>query len=411
MRTIRRVVVTGVGAVTPIGLDAESYWQALLAGHGGAGCITQFDASGFPVRIAAEVKGFEPERFMEYKTARRSGRFAQLGVAAARMALESARLEVNDATRDDIGVVMATSGALMMVEDHYRVLRERGPHRVDPLLVPRLGAHMGGVRVGHVLGVRGPNTTINSACASGADALGQALNMIRLGQAEVLVAGGCDAGINPITIAAMAVVGALSRNNDDPAHASRPFDARRDGFVMGEGAGVLVLESEEYARRRGASILCEVAGAGWSFDAADETAPDVDGQALCIRRALEDAGLTPDDIDYVNAHGTSTELNDKTETAALKRVFGERAYHIPLSSNKSMTGHLAAAAGAVEGAVSVFTLRDQVIAPTINYEYPDPACDLDYVPNVARRAKGDVVLSNAFGLGGQNSCLVFRRYR
>src|SRR3990170_1308286 len=410
MRTIRRVVVTGVGAVTPIGLDAESYWQALLAGHGGAGCITQFDASGFPVRIAAEVKGFEPERYMEYKTARRSGRFAQLGVAAARMALESAGLEVTDATRDDIGVVMATSGALMMVEDHYRALRERGPHRVDPLLVPRLGAHMGGVRVGHVLGVRGPNTTINSACASGADALGQALNMIRLGQAEVLVAGGCDAGINPITIAAMAVVGALSRNNDDPLHASRPFDGRRDGFVMGEGAGVLVLEAEEYARRRGAPILCEVAGAGWSFDAADETAPDVDGQALCMRRALQDAGLSPEDIDYVNAHGTSTSLNDKTETAALKRVFGERAYQIPVSSNKSMIGHLAAAAGAVEAVAAVLAIRDNVLPPTINYETPDPDCDLDYVPNQARPSRMEYVLSNSFGFGGTNATLLFKRY-
>src|SRR3990170_6413391 len=325
MRTIRRVVVTGVGAVTPIGLDAESYWQALLAGQGGVGCITQFDASDFPVRIAAEVKGFEPERYMEYKTARRSGRFAQLGVAAARMALESASLTVNDATRDDIGVVMATSGALMMVGEQYRVLQERGPGRVDPLLVPRLGAHMGGVRVGHVLGVRGPNTTINSACASGADALGQALNMIRLGQAEVLVAGGCDAGINPITIAAMAVVGALSRNNDDPLRASRPFDAKRDGFVMGEGAGALILEAEEYARRRGAPILCEVAGA-------------------------------------------------------------------------------------VEAVAAALTIRDNMLPPTINYETPDPECDLDYVPNQARPHRVDAVISNSFGMGGQNACLVLRRY-
>ena len=410
MRTIRRVVVTGVGAVTPIGLDAESYWQALLAGHGGVGCITQFDASDFPVRIAAEVKAFEPERYMEYKTARRSGRFAQLGVAAARMALESASLTVNDATRDNIGVVMATSGALMMVGEQYRVLQERGPGRVDPLLVPRLGAHMGGVRVGHVLGVRGPNTTINSACASGADALGQALNMIRLGQAEVLVAGGCDAGINPITIAAMAVVGALSRNNDDPLRASRPFDAKRDGFVMGEGAGALILEAEEYARRRGAPILGEVAGAGWSFDAADETAPDVDGQALCMRRALEDADLSPADIDYVNAHGTSTELNDKTETAALKHVFGELAYQIPISSNKSMIGHLAAAAGAVEAVAAALTIRDNMLPPTINYETPDPECDLDYVPNQARPHRVDAVISNSFGMGGQNACLVLRRY-
>ncbi len=269
---------------------------------------------------------------------------------------------------------------------------------------------MAGVRVGHALGVRGPNTTINSACASGADAIGHALNFIRLGQAEILLAGGCEASVAALIMAAMGVVGALSRRNDDPQAASRPFDAERDGFVMGEGAGVLVLESEEHARRRDAPILAEVAGAGWSFDAADETAPDVDGQALAMARALRDAEVTAADIDYVNAHGTSTQLNDKTETAAIKKVFGELAYRIPVSSNKSMIGHLAAAAGGVEAVTAVLTLRDQVLPPTINYRTPDPDCDLDYVPNEARPHRVNVCLSNSFGLGGQNACLVLRRY-
>lgn len=411
MRTLRRVVVTGLGAVTPLGLDAESHWQGLLAGRSGAGPITLFDATGFASRIAAEVKDFDPRCYMEHKMARRSGRFAQFGTAAAQQALQSAALVVDESTRDQIGIVMASSGALQGIGHQERVLEERGPNRVDPLMVSRSGAHMAGVRVGHVLGTRGPNTTINSACASGADAIGHALNLIRLGQAEALLAGGCEAMIAPVPMAAMAVVGTVSRRNDDPQGASRPFDAERDGFVMGEGAALLVLEAEEYARRRGAPILAEVAGAGWSFDATDETAPDIDGQARAMARALQDAELAPADVDYINAHGTSTQLNDKTETAAIKKVFGELAYRIPASSNKSMIGHLAAAAGAVEAVAAVLTLRDQILPPTINYHTPDPECDLDYVPNEARPHRVNVCISNSFGLGGQNACLVLRRYQ
>ena len=410
MRTLRRVVVTGLGAVTPLGLDAESHWQGLLAGRSGVGPVTLFDATGFPSRIAAEVKGFDPTCYMDYKMARRSGRYAQLGTAAAREALASAGLVVDESSRDEIGVVMASSGGLAGFAPQERIIEERGAGRIDPLIISRVGAHMAGVRVGHALGVRGPNTTINSACASGSDAIGHALNLLRLGQAEILLAGGCEASVASLTMAAMGVVGALSRRNDDPQGASRPFDAERDGFVMGEGAGVLVLESEEHAQRRDAPILAEVAGAGWSFDAADETAPDVDGQALAMARALRDAEVTLADIDYVNAHGTSTQLNDKTETAAIKRVFGELAYRIPVSSNKSMIGHLAAAAGGVEAVTAVLTLRDQVLPPTINYGTPDPDCDLDYVPNEARPHRVNVCLSNSFGLGGQNACLVLRRY-
>jgi 3-oxoacyl-[acyl-carrier-protein] synthase II len=411
LRTLRSVVVTGLGAVTPLGLDVESHWQGLLAGRSGLGPVTLFDATGFLSRIAGEVKGFDPSCYMDYKMARRSGRFAQLGTAAARQALESAGLLVDESTRDHIGIVMASSGGLTGFGPQERILEERGPGRIDPLLVSRVGAHMAGVRIGHALGVRGPNTTVNSACASGADAIGHALNLIRLGQAEVVLAGGCEAMVVPLTMAAMALVGALSRNNDDPQGASRPFDAERDGFVMGEGAGVLVLEAEEHARRRGATILAEVAGAGWSFDAADETAPDVDGQAQAMLRALRDAELTPDAVDYVNAHGTSTQLNDKTETAAIKQVFGEHAYRIPVSSNKSMIGHLAAAAGAVEAVAAVLTIRDQILPPTINYRTPDPECDLDYVPNEARPHPVNVCISNSFGLGGQNACLVLKRYQ
>ena len=411
MRTLRRVVVTGLGAITPLGLDAQSHWQGLLAGRSGAGPITLFDATGFPSRIAAEVKGFDSSRYMDHKMARRSGRFAQFGTAAARQALESAGLAVDESTRDRIGIVMASSGGLAGFGPQERILEERGPGRIDPLLISRVGAHMAGVRIGHVLGVRGPNTTINSACASGADAIGHALNLIRLGQAEVLLAGGCEATVAPLTMAAMAIVGALSRRNDDPQGASRPFDAERDGFVMGEGAGVLVLESEEYAQRRDAPILAELAGAGWSFDAIDETAPDVEGQAQAMARALSDAELAPGDIDYINAHGTSTQLNDRTETAAIKRVFGDLARRIPVSSNKSMIGHLVAAAGAVEAVAAVLTLRDQILPPTINYRTPDPACDLDYVPNEARPHRVNACLSNSFGLGGQNACLVLRRHQ
>ena len=411
MRTLRRVVVTGLGAVTPLGLDAESYWQGLLAGRSGIGTVTLFDATGFLSRVAAEVKDFDPRCWMDHKLARRSGRFAQLGTAAATQALQAAGLAADDSTRDEIGIVMASSGSLMGIGAQERVLEERGPHRVDPLMVPRNGAHMAGVRVGLALGLRGPNTTINSACASGSDAIGHALNLIRLGQAEILLAGGCEATVTPVSMAAMAVVGALSRRNDDPQGASRPFDADRDGFVMGEGAALLVLESEEHARRRDATILAEVAGAGWTFDASDETAPDVDGQARAMARALQDAEISPADIDYINAHGTSTQLNDKTETAAIKKVFGERAYRIPASSNKSMVGHLAAAAGAAEAVATVLTLRDQILPPTINYRTPDPECDLDYVPNEARPHQVNVCISNSFGMGGQNACLVLRRYQ
>ena len=406
-----RVVVTGIGMVTPVGLDVPSSWSALLAGKSGTGPVTQFDASDCDVQVAAEVKDFVPEDLMDRRTARRSGRHTQMGVVAAAEAVKSANLVIDDNNRDSIGVIIASSGALQLIGEQELVAESRGIGRVDPLTVPRVGQYSTAVRVGRLMEVRGPNSSVNSACASGGDAIGQALNMLRLGHADCMVAGGAEAMIGRVVVSSLAGLGALAKTwNHKPEQASRPFDANRSGFVLGEGSGLLVLETEEFALRRGAPIICELAGAAWSFDATDDTAPDVDGQALAMQRALKDADLTMDDVNYINAHGTSTQLNDKTETAAIKKVFGERAYGIAISSTKSMTGHLAAAAGAIEAAIGVLTIRDQTIAPTINYETPDPNCDLDYVPLTSRKAEVNVVLSNAFGLGGQNTCLVLKRY-
>jgi 3-oxoacyl-[acyl-carrier-protein] synthase II len=314
--------------------------------------------------------------------------------------------------RDEVGVVMASSGGAFEMGEPWDEMQAKGAHRADPFVIPRLGQHMAAGRVGRELGLRGPNTTINTACASGTDALGHALNLIRLGHARALLAGGAEAIITPLALASMGRMGALSHNNADPEHASRPFDLNRDGFVLGEGAGVLMLETEESALARCAHIYCELGGVGWSFDATDDTAPDAEGQSLAMRRAIADAGLAPEDIDYINCHGTSTPYNDRTETAAIKLALGEHAHarRIPMSSTKSMTGHLAAGAGGIEAVASVLTLEHGRIPPTINYFTPDPDCDLDIVPNVARDADLRVVLSNSFGLGGQNAAAVLRRY-
>ncbi len=413
MTAPRRVVVTGLGLVTPVGNDVETAWQNLLSGRNGITRITLFDTAKQVVKIAGEVKDFDPQQYMDFKMARRSGRFAQLAVAASKQALCMAKLEVDEANRDEIGVIVASSGGPFEMGKQQQVIEERGAGKVDPLLIPRLGGYMAAARVGRVLGVRGPNSTINSACASGTDALGQALNMIQSGATDVLLAGAAEAIVTPVGVAAMAVLGALTKDwNDDPEHASRPFDAKRSGFVLGEGAGMLVLETEEHALERGAPILCEFAGAGWSFDAADDTAPDAEGQSLAMLRALKSAGVKPEEVSYINAHGTSTPLNDKAETAAIKLALGEDvARRVPISSIKSMIGHSGAGAGGVEGVVAALTIRDNVLPPTINYEFPDPDCDLDYVPNEARKHEVDVVLSNSFGLGGQNATLVLRRYR
>jgi 3-oxoacyl-[acyl-carrier-protein] synthase II len=409
---LRRVVITGIGAITPIGNDAEAFWQGLIAGKSGIGPITHFDASRHPVRVAGEIKGFDPGEVMEHKAARRSGRFAQIALKAAKEALVSAKIEMDGATATETGVVLGSTGGVFEMGRQETIIDERGPNRVDPLIIPRWGPHMAAGRVGRELGLRGPSSSVNSACASATDALGHAWSMIRSGQADIMLSGGTEAIITPVAVATMGLMGALSKGyNDTPEKASRPFDLHRDGFVLGEGAGILVLESLEHAEARGAKILAEYIGHGWSFDAADDAAPDAEGQSLSMIRALKSAGIGPGEVSWLNAHGTGTPYNDKTETAAIKLAFGDAAYRVPASSIKSMTGHSAAAAGGLEAVASVLAIRENMIPPTINLETPDPECDLDYVPNVARKAQVDVVLSNSFGMGGHNSTLVLRRWR
>ena len=407
--TLPTIVITGMGAITPLGLSVAEYWEGLINGRSGIGPITLFDASAYPVSVAAEVKNFDPEKYMPLKRVDRTSRCTQLGIAAAKMAIESARLDMSREKPEKVGVIIATSGTMDKIADEGEVLRKRGPMRIDPLSITKTAPSMVPAQVALEIGAKGPNTSLNSACASGSDALGTALNHLRLGHADVVIAGGAEAGVNPISIASTARVGALSRETD-PTRASRPFDLNRDGFVFGEGAGILVLETLEHARERNAPILAELVGAGWSFDAYNETAPDAETQAIALRMVLQDAGVSPEDIDYINAHGTSTRLNDVAETRAIKMAFGDRAYKIPISSNKSMIGHLACAAGAVEAVAAVMTVREGIIPPTIHYETPDPECDLDYVPNKARRQPVNVCLSNSFGMGGQNCSLIFRRF-
>jgi 3-oxoacyl-[acyl-carrier-protein] synthase II len=407
--TLPRIVITGLGAITPLGLTAEEYWQGLVNGQSGFGPITLFDASAYPVNVAAEVKNFNPEKYMPIKRVDRTSRCIQFAIAASNMAIESARLDMIQEKREKVGVIIATSGMMSIIADEGEVLRKKGPMRIDPLSITKTAPSMVAAQVGLEIGAKGPNTSLNSACASGSDALGTALNHLRLGHADVVVAGGAEANVNPIAIAGTARVGALSRETD-PGKASRPFDLNRDGFVFGEGAGIMILETLEHAQGRNAPILAELAGAGWSFDAYNETAPDAETQAIAMRMVLQDAGVTPEEVDHINAHGTSTRLNDAAETRAIKMAFGDRAYKIPVSSNKSMIGHLACAAGAAEAIAAVMTVKEGIIPPTIHYETPDPECDLDYVPNKARRQTVNVCLSNSFGMGGQNCSLIIRRF-
>ena len=407
--TLPRIVITGLGAITPLGLTVEEYWQGLVNGQSGFGPITLFDASAYPSKVAAEVKNFDPEKYMPIKRVDRTSRCIQFAIAASNMAIESARLDMLQEKREKVGVIIATSGMMSIIADEGEVLRKKGPMRIDPLSITKTAPSMVTAQVGLEIGAKGPNTSLNSACASGSDALGIALNHLRLGHADVIVAGGAEANVNPIAIAGTARVGALSRETD-PGKASRPFDLNRDGFVFGEGAGIMILETLEHAQGRNAPILAELAGAGWSFDAYNETAPDAETQAIAMRMVLQDAGVTPEEVDHINAHGTSTRLNDAAETRAIKMVFGDRAYKIPVSSNKSMIGHLACAAGAAEAVAAVMTVREGIIPPTIHYETPDPECDLDYVPNKARRQTVNICLSNSFGMGGQNCSLIIKRF-
>jgi 3-oxoacyl-[acyl-carrier-protein] synthase II len=410
---MRRAVVTGIGAVTPVGLTAHESWKNLVAGVSGAGPITRFDPGDLPVTIAAEVKGFEANRYMDSKEARRMSLFAQYAVAAARMAAEDAGLELSDDERPRAAVAMATgAGGVLDTVAEGQVLQERGPGRVSPFFVPMMAPNMGACQVAMQLGLRGPALASVAACASGLYSFIEAKALIDAGIADVVVAGGTEAAIHPLPMASLANMKALSRRNDAPARASRPFDADRDGFVFGEGAAAMVIESEERAVARGARIYAELLGGGLSCDAYHITAPREDGSGAvqAMREALRIAGLTPSDIDYVAAHGTGTQLNDATETKAIKEVFGEAAARLAVSSPKSMVGHLLGAAGAVGAMVAAFAVAEDVVPPTINLETPDPACDLDYVPGSARRQPVRAAIANGFGFGGQNGCVVFRKW-
>jgi len=409
-----RVVVTGIGVISPLGLDVSSTWQGLVSGKSGVDYITQFDSALFETKIAAEVKDFDPAQYIDHKEMRRMDRFVHFAVAASLQAVEQARLTIDAANAEGIGVIIGAGfGGLGTLLSQQEVLKERGPHRISPFLVPMMIADMAPGQVSIQLGAKGPNFCTTSSCASGSDAIGESFELIRRGDAQAMISGGTEAQIIPLTVAAFNAARAISTRNHEPQKASRPFDAERDGFIIGEGAAVLILESLPFATKRGAPILAEILGYGATSDAYHITQPTEGGEGgvRAIRIALKKAGLEPGEIDYINAHGTSTPLNDKHETMALKTAFGEYAYRIPVSSTKSMLGHLLGAAGAIEAAICVLTIQHGVIPPTINLTSPDPDCDLDYVPNVARQAKVDTALSNALGFGGHNSTLIFRRYQ
>jgi 3-oxoacyl-[acyl-carrier-protein] synthase II len=409
----RRAVVTGLGAITPIGNDAATFWASLLAGKSGVAPISTYDPSGEEVRIAAEVKGFDPATWIDFKQARRMSRFSQFAVAAAAQAIADAGLEITDANRDDIGVIINTGGGgIGDIALGERIFLEQGGKRVSPFMVPMLSPSMAACQVSIQNGLHGPVIASVAACASGVQALIDAQRLIEHGDAEVVLAGGTESAILPVAFAALANMGALSKRNDDPTGASRPFDANRDGFVFGEGAAVLTVESAEHAERRGARIIAEVAGGAMTGDAFHISAPEPSGAgaAHAMVRALRDAGVAPDEVEYIVAHGTSTPLNDATETKAIHSAFGEHATRLAVSSNKSMIGHTLGAAGAMSAVAAVCSIRDGMIPPTINYETPDPACDLDYVPNTARQSPVRTAIINGFGFGGQNAVAVFRRY-
>ncbi len=409
----RRVAVTGLGVVSPVGLGHGPFWESLTAGRSGVGAITCFDASAYPTRIAAEARDFDPTAFMERKEARRNDRFVQFAYAAARMALEDAGYAITPSNAARTGVLIGSGiGGANTWEEQHRLLIQRGPDRVSPFFVPMIISNMASGVTSILTGARGPSSCVVTACATGGHAIGDAARMIERGDVDAMIAGGAEAAITPLSVAGFCSMRAMSTRNDDPEVASRPFDADRDGFVMGEGAGVVLLEAMDLAERRGASIYAEIAGYGATADAFHITQPDPEGDGACrsMSAALSDAGMAPHEIDYINAHGTSTPFNDRIETLAVKRLFGEHAHRLAISSTKSMTGHLLGAAGGVECIACALALRHQMMPPTINYERPDPECDLDYVPNKARPARMANAMSNAFGFGGHNATLILRAY-
>ena len=410
---IRQVVVTGMGCISPVGNNVTETWGSILAGRSGAAMITHFDARNHKTRFAAEVKGFDPVALFGPRESRKMDRFTQFATAATLQAVEQAGLKIDDSNRDRIGVVIGTGiGGISTLLEQVEVMRERGPDRVSPFLVPMMISDSAPGMIAIRFGVRGPNMALATACASGNNVIGEALEMIRRGAADVMIAGASEAAIVPVAMAGLNVMTALSTRNEDPESASRPFDKERDGFLMGEGAGVVILEALDSAQARGATILCEVTGYGTTDDAHHISAPAENGAgaAIAMKLALSNAKLDVNDIGYINAHGTSTPLNDKSETAAIKTVFGEQAYNIPVSSTKSMTGHLLGASGALEAVFCVLAMRDEILPPTINYHTPDPECDLDYVPNQPRKASPQHMMSNSFGFGGHNATLIFSRF-
>ncbi|MGC9017947.1 MAG: beta-ketoacyl-[acyl-carrier-protein] synthase II [Caldimicrobium thiodismutans] len=408
----RRVVVTGLGAVSPLGIGVSETWKRIIAGESGITRITKFDASNLPSQIAGEVKGFKPEEFMPAKLISRMDTFIQYAIAGTEMALEDARLPKKD-LGDEVGVIIGVGmGGVGQVEHYTRILDEKGYKRVTPFFIPMIIPNMAAGQIAILYGAKGPNLAVCTACAAGNHAIGEAFRMIREGKVKAMICGGTEALITPLTVAGFSVMKALSTRNDEPEKASRPFEAKRDGFVIAEGCGILILEELEFAKSRGAKIYAEVLGYGCNADAYHMTAPTPEGEgaAKCIELALLDAGLKPEEVDYINAHGTSTPLGDISETKAIKRVFGDHAYKLMVSSTKSMTGHLLGGAGGLEAVITIKALEEGIVPPTINYEEPDPECDLDYVPNKARKADIKIALSNAFGFGGTNACLVFKKW-
>jgi 3-oxoacyl-[acyl-carrier-protein] synthase II len=413
MTTQRRVAVTGVGVVSPIGIGKDRFWESLTAGRSGVGRITRFDVTGWDTQIAAEVRDFDPAQWMDRKEIRRNDRFVQFAYAASRLALDDARFAITRENAPRTGILIGSGiGGAETWEEQHRNLLEKGPNRVSPFFIPSIIINMASGVVSILLGVKGPNSSVVTACATGGNAIGDAARIIQRGEADAMLAGGSEATITPLSLAGFISMKAMSTRNEAPERASRPFDADRDGFIMGEGAGVVLLENLELALRREAHIYGELVGYGMSGDAYHITQPDpdADGASRSIRNALHDAGMGPSEIDYINAHGTSTPYNDRTETLAIKKVFGEHARRLAVSSTKSMTGHLLGAAGGVELIACALALEHQTLPPTINYETPDPECDLDYVPNTARPSRVRTAMSNAFGFGGHNAILILREY-
>ena len=409
----RRVVVTGIGLVSPVGIGIEENWSSLISGKSGIGPITRFDSSTFATKIAGEVKNFHPEEFISKKELRKMDPFLRLALGAAHYAMEDAGLKIAPEVSPRVGVVVGCGlGGLLTIEESHKQLMEIGPRKVSPFFIPMIISNMAPGLISIYHGAKGPNLSLQTACAAGTHAIGQAYHLIRDGFSDAMITGGVESTITTLAIAGFNAMRALSTRNNDPEHASRPFDKERDGFILSEGSGLLIIEELDFARARGAKIYAEIIGFGASGDAYHMVAPAPEGEgaARCMQMALDDAGVKPGDVQYINAHGTSTDLNDKYETQAIKTVFGDHAYKLAVSSTKSMTGHLLGAAGGVEAAYTSLTLHNQMIPPTMNYEFPDPDCDLDYVPNVARKAAVEIALSNSFGFGGTNGTLVFKKW-